>query len=92
MKLFSIFAIALVQANPLERADKPGIATAAFDEKTPNIGKIGCGKGTILITQVSFYSSNLIPLKSLKRQFGETKRTTHANTMSPRRQMMLVKI
>ena len=44
MKLFNIFAIALVQANPLEKADKPGIATAAFDEKTPNIGKIGCGK------------------------------------------------
>ena len=62
MKLFNIFAIALVQANPLEKADKPGIATAAFDEKTPNIGKIGCGKGTIIITQVCSYSSNLLHL------------------------------
>ena len=86
MKLFSIFAIALVQANPLEKADKPGISTAAFDEKTPNIGKIGCGKGTILITQVCFYSSHLLHLtkKTLKRQFGETKTTTHAKKMSPR--------
>ena len=54
MKLFSIFAIAL-QAIPLEKADKPGIASAAFDEHTPNVGNIGCGKGTIRITQVFFF-------------------------------------
>ena len=56
MKLFNIFAIALVQAGPQEKADKPGIATAAFDENTPNVGNIGCGKGTIVITQVSLFS------------------------------------
>ena len=57
MKLFSIVAIALVQASPLEKADKPGIASAAFDEETM-VGNIGCGKGTIRITQVFFYSSH----------------------------------
>ena len=55
MKLLSILVIGLVQASPLEKADNRGIATAAFDEKTPNVGNIGCGGGTIVVTQVYFY-------------------------------------
>ena len=52
MKFLSAFLLAFAQAGSLERADKTGISTAAFDEKTPNIAKIGCGRGTIVVTKV----------------------------------------
>ena len=69
MKLLSILVIGLVQASPLEKADKPDIATAAFDEKTPNVGNIGCGRGTILVTQVFFYLFHFLRKKSFQKLF-----------------------
>ena len=52
MKFLNVFLFAFAQAGSLERADKTGISTAAFDEKTPDITKIGCGRGTIVVTKV----------------------------------------
>ena len=52
MKFLNVFLFAFAQAGALERADKTGISTAAFDEKTPDITKIGCGRGTIVVTKV----------------------------------------
>ena len=87
MKLLSILVIGLVQASPLEKADKRGIATAAFDEKTPNVGNIGCGGGTIVVTQVYFYLFHFFTetFQKFFEFFGETKTTTHAKKMSPRK-------
>ena len=52
MKLFDILLFTFVQTDPIEQSDKTGISTAAFDEYTPNDGKIGCGRGTIVVTKV----------------------------------------
>ena len=52
MKLLNVFLIALTQASPFEKADASGISTASFDERTPVSAKIGCGRGTIVVTKV----------------------------------------
>lgn len=52
MKISNIFLYSLVQAGPIEQSDKTGISTAAFDEYAENIAKIGCGRGTIIVTKV----------------------------------------
>ena len=54
MKISNIFLYSLVQAGPIEQSDKTGISTAAFDEYAENIAKIGCGRGTIIVTKVWF--------------------------------------
>ena len=52
MKFLNAILFAFANAGSLEKDDKTGISTAAFDEKTPNITKIGCGRGTIVVTKV----------------------------------------
>ena len=54
MKLSVLFLITLTKAHTLENAGSTGTAIAAFDEHTPYVAKIGCGRGTINVTKVRF--------------------------------------